>query len=654
MDFDAGTDNGPKPQGVVRELEHNEARYRALFGHNPDPIFVLDSDCLIVSGNSALESISGYKLNELVSRPFTDLLVMADREHALRHVGRALSGTAQVLEVIGANRDGREFTVSLSVFPMWDETQIVGVYGIARDITAHKDAERALRDSEERYRLLAEHVQDLISLHDLEGRFLYATPSAMELLGIHPVELIGRSVYELVLPEDVAALQEAHRDILARNGKGPLAYRAFRVDGTVRWFESTARMTEPDHTGERRIVSATRDITDRRQLEQRLTQSEKLEAIGRLAGGIAHDFNNLLTVISGQAQLALAQVQRDSKIMDQLDAVCEAAGRATALTTQLLTFGKQQMTRPAVLNLNESILGLHGLMRRLVSEDVVIATNLATDLWAVQIDPAQLEQVVINLVVNARDAMPKGGTLTIMTANITPAAAFVSSRELERAEYVLFRVSDTGEGMDDETAKRAFEPFFSSKGSAGTGLGLPTVYGIVQQAGGVVTLKSDPGEGTVVMVYLRRSIETPRPPEFDGTTIPDNMHGTECVLVAEDDTGVRALVEAVLERYGYRVVLASSGEEAVDVFGSLDADPAKRVDLVIADVIMPRMGGADLASQLRSRRPGLPILFMSGYTSDALARKGLSGKFDLLNKPFRPETLAASVRRLLDRAAAAS
>jgi PAS domain S-box-containing protein len=648
MDFDAEPNTGLVPHSLVRELADNEARYRALFGHNPDPIFVLDDDAMVVSANTALEAITGYALNDLLLRPFTDLLVETDREHALRHVRRALAGTAQVLEVVGVNRDGREFTISLSVFPLRDG-RTIGVYGIARDITAQKEAERALRDSEERYRMLADHVQDMVSLHDLDGRFLYATPSAMKILGVHPVELIGRSVFEMVVPDDVAALQAAHRDVLVRNGQGPLAYRAYRADGSVGWFETTARMTDPDASGERRLVGVTRDITERRQLEQRLTQSEKLEAIGRLAGGIAHDFNNLLTVISGQAQMALSNLADETQVAEELDGITAAADRATALTAQLLAFGRRQMSKPAVLDLNESILGLHPMLRRLVSEDVVIETEMAPDLWPIQLDPVQLEQIVVNLVVNARDAMHGAGTVRITTANLPAADTLAEGVGLRRADYVVLRVADTGPGMDSEAARHAFEPFFNVNPDVrGSGLGLPTVYGIVEQAEGAVHLQSAPGAGTILTVYLRRT-EVPVP-TFAATraAAAERLHGTECVLVVEDDPGVRSLTEAVLGRYGYTVVSAGGGLEAIDLFDSLE-----HVDLVVSDVIMPHMQGPELAEKLRLRSPALPVLFMSGYTSDALARRGLAGSVELLNKPFRPEALAAYVRRILDRAPAA-
>jgi PAS domain S-box-containing protein len=507
-----------------------------------------------------------------------------------------------------------------------------------------------VRELEERYEMLADHVQDLIGLHDIEGRFLYATPSARRLLGVEPSDLIGRSVYDMVVPEDVPSLREAHRDILGRSGKTPLTYRARHADGSIRWFETTARMTEPDNRGERRIVSVTRDITDRRALESRLMQSEKLEAIGRLAGGIAHDFNNLLTVITGQAHLALSQLLPDAPIATELDAIREAADRAAALTSQLLTFGKRQVTRSAVLDLNEAILGLHSLIRRLLPEDIAFETDLEQDLWPVRLDPAQLEQVLINLVVNARDAMPGGGRLRVSTRNIVAGSVTTELVEMQRSDFVALHVGDSGVGMDEETLRRAFEPFFSSKGDAsGTGLGLPTVYGIIEQARGHVTLNSAPGLGTTASLWLPRTV----PAADDAAHTPGasgaRVHGSEKVLLVEDDSGVRALAQAVLERFGYRVVAAGSGQEALTLLRALNGD----VDILVTDVIMPNMRGPTLAQHVHEMRPTLPVLYISGYAPDALARNGFDGKAmsELLMKPFRPEVLAGRVRTLLDASA---
>jgi PAS domain S-box-containing protein len=500
--------------------------------------------------------------------------------------------------------------------------------------------------------MLAETVQDLISFHDIEGRFIYATPSSARLLGIEPQKLIGRSVYELVLPEDQQSLRDAHRDILGRNGKTPVTYRARRGDGTIGWFETTARVSDPTADGARHIISVTRDVTERRALEHRLMQSEKLEAIGRLAGGIAHDFNNLLTVIGGQAELALSQLSEGGDVAIELDGIRDAAARATALTTQLLTFGRRQMTRPTLLDLNSAILNLHPLIRRLTRSDIVLETELAEDLWSIELDPAQLEQILINLAVNARDAMPDGGTLRIVTSNLIAGNSDVVIPGIERADYVVLRVSDTGIGMDDETARRAFEPFFSSKSLAGgTGLGLPTVHGIVEQARGIVTLTSHEGHGTTASVYLRRTMRDNDPDVAAGAAARLALHGSETVLLVEDDPGVRGFSQAVLERYGYSVVPAATGPEALTLLNALNGD----VDMLVSDIIMPRMRGPEIAARARERVPNLPVLFISGYAQDALNRVGINNAdaMEVLSKPFRPDALASRVRSLLDRAPAA-
>jgi PAS domain S-box-containing protein len=514
-------------------------------------------------------------------------------------------------------------------------------------------AEHALRKSEAFHRSLIDNATELVSIVGEDGIIRFASRATRQ-LGYSPAERQGRDAFELIHPDDVALARAVFAEVLAGRREGlPVEYRAQGRDGDWRWFESTARdlRHDPHVNG---IVIHSRDVTERKRAEarlrdheERLHQGRKLEAIGRLAGGVAHDFNNLLTGIHGFAQLALDRLPADPVRAD-LEQIQRSADRAAGLTRQLLAFGRKQVLQSRILDLNTVVRDTDRLLRRLLREDIRFTTALADDLGAVNADPGQVEQIILNLALNARDAMASGGNLIIETANatLTEEEAARHRFEVRTGPYVLLSVCDTGPGMDDHVLEHVFEPFFTTKElGRGTGLGLSTVYGIVKQSGGYIWFETKKGKGTTVRVYLPRVSGRPVPITAAPPVPAETGHGI--VLLVEDDDTVRALARRVLRRQGYDVLEACNGVEAMRIAEGRD----RRIDLVLTDVVMPEMGGRQLIERLRRIRPELPFLLMSGYTDDAIVRDGLIGAGDrFIEKPFTTTVLAQRVRLALDHA----
>jgi two-component system, cell cycle sensor histidine kinase and response regulator CckA len=514
---------------------------------------------------------------------------------------------------------------------------------MARDVTRAVEAERALRDVQERYALLAENVQDMISLHDTDGTFLYASPSAVSVLGYHPVEIVGRTVYDLVDPEDVAMLRAAHAAIMKREGRGPALFRARHRDGSQRWMETAARMVEHPETGEPwRIVGATRDISERRSFERHLMQSQKMEALGRLAGGIAHDFNNALTVIGGHADLLMTQLG-DAPTRKQAEYIREAALRASALTSQLQSFGRSAPQEMRVLDANALILEMQPLLLRVLGADVTLTLELDPKLRTLRADPTSLRQVLMNLAVNSREAMPPergGGHVSIITQNTRLHEGEHAS--LPAGDYVAITVGDDGRGMPAAVSEHIFEPFYTTKHHVeGAGLGLSAAYAEVRGTGGDISVESTPGAGTAVTLLLPSSELAPSWTPED-RVVTEDLSGTETILVAEDDAGVRSLIVATLERHGYSVMTAVDGRQALEVFRTY----GHLVDLIVTDVNMPELSGPELARNVAETHPDLAVLFISGFTSDAIPFSDAENR-SFLPKPFTPVQLAQSVSRCL-------
>jgi two-component system cell cycle sensor histidine kinase/response regulator CckA len=517
-----------------------------------------------------------------------------------------------------------------------------------REAEALARAEDALRASEAVKAAIVETSLDAVITMDHGGRIVEFNAAAERIFGHSRENALGQELASLIIPP---ALRERHRRGLERHlatGESRVLNQrveltALRVDGTE--FPIELAVTRIPVDGPPLFTGHIRDLTEQRRLEAQFLQAQKMEAVGRLAGGVAHDFNNLLTVIMGRAYVLLARLGKDHPLWHQIDLIRTTAERAAGLTQQLLAFSRKQVLQPRILDVNTVLGAMDGMLRRTIGEDIELRVVGAPGIGRVRADPIQLEQVLLNLVVNARDAMPGGGRLTIETANVDLDAAFVATHPGARAgPCVLIAVTDTGHGMAPETMAHVFEPFFTTKEPGkGTGLGLATVYGIVKQHDGYIGVDSAPGQGARFTVYLPRlpgdvtEGEAPRPQR--------PARGSETVLLVEDEAGLRDLVHEILRAHGYAVLEATNPGEALLVS---ERDPG-RIDLLLTDVVMPLMSGPALAERLRRLRPDLRVLFMSGYTRDALAtRDAPPPGTRLLQKPFSPAALAHAVREALD------
>ena len=501
----------------------------------------------------------------------------------------------------------------------------------------------ALRASEEQYRALFENTPYPMWVFDLEThRLLAVNGAAIAHYGYRREEFLTLKIEDLRPPEDIPALEQhlATKEA-GYHTTGPWRHR--KKDGTLIEVQTSGH--EITFAGRRAELVVIDDVTERKRLEEQFRQAQKMEAVGRLAAGVAHDFNNLLTAILGTTDLMIEDLPADDPDREGLLDIRGAAERAAVLTRQLLTFSRQQVVSPRMLRLNELITDLVKLLRRLLGEDVTIASALAPDCGAVKADPGQLEQVLVNLAVNARDAMPNGGRLTIETRNVDLDADYPTERVMIPAgRYVMLAVTDNGTGMDAQTNARIFEPFFTTKPvGKGTGLGLATVYGVVQQSGGYIWLYSELGHGTSFKIYLPRvDADGPQPAEEEQRA--SALDGSETVLVAEDEEAVRLIIAKALEARGYRVLSARDGTEALEL-----AAGHGRIDLLVTDVVMPDMNGRELSRRFTEARPNLRTLYLSGYTDDAMLHRGvLQEGVAFLQKPFSLGALARKVRDVIE------
>ncbi len=493
-------------------------------------------------------------------------------------------------------------------------------------------------------RTLIDTLPDMIFTKDTAGRFTSANPAARaEWAAQRESEMLGRTVFDR-FPASVA--EALHSEDMAVVGGRALINRevsSLGVDGSTRW-SLVIKVPLRDNTGAIvGLIGISRNITERRQLEEQLRQAQKMEAVGRLAGGIAHDFNNLLTIIFGYSDVLRSEMSEADGARESVDAINDAAARAAALTRQLLAFSRQSMLQPKVLDLNATISDTGRMLSRLIGENIDVSLVLDPSIARVRVDPGQLDQVLMNLAVNARDAMPTGGSLTISTHRTDLSAARAARLELTAGAHVMVEVNDTGCGMTPEVVARIFEPFFTTKSVGnGTGLGLAMVFGIVRQSGGAIEVESEVGAGSTFRIFLPVVSEGISGAADSGRSA---VRGTETLLLVEDDHGVRELAVAGLRAHGYTVLSALDGRAALDVAGQHRGPIA----LLVTDVVMPHMSGGELANQLRLRRPDIRVLFVSGYTNDAVVREGvLLSEVAFLQKPYSPTDLAVSVRHVLD------
>jgi PAS domain S-box-containing protein len=627
-------------------LRQSEEKFSKAFASSPDAIVMTRvGDGQIVEVNESFVRLSGYSREEALGRTTLDLDMWVDRQDQAKYLAalRDHGGVREQEVKLRGKVEVRDALLSGGMFRLGEElvalTTIRDVTEARRAEQALQESERRFRESEGRYRSLFEGAPDGILVADAAGIYVDVNPSALIMLGYSRDELIGMSALDILAPSECPRVEPA----LAEINQGVEHRREWqfrRKDGST--FPADVMATVmPDG----RILALIRDASERRRMEDQLRQSQKMEAVGTLAGGVAHDFNNVLGVIIGYAEMLRTQTPEGHPERRRIDQILRAAERGADLTRQLLAFSRKQVLEPRVLEPSAVVTDMRRLLEPLIGEHIDLVLKTAAR-GRVKVDPGQLEQVVMNLVVNARDAMPTGGSLSIETTDVDLDQEYVQRREvaLQPGRYVAIAVADTGVGMDESTKARAFEPFFTTKPEGkGTGLGLAMVYGIVKQSEGFIWIYSEVGKGSVIRVYLPRVDEAvtkakPRLPTF-------HRAGTERLLVVEDEPAARELVAEVLRAEGYEVLLAGDGQEAVELATRAKAP----LHLLLTDVVLPKLSGRAAAEQIRIIHPGIKVLYMSGYTDDEVSRHGvLEPGIVLLQKPFTPDEVTRRVGEVLD------
>ncbi len=633
-----------------KHAENELLRLRKAVESSGEAIFLTDPDGIITWINPAFTDIYGYTAAEVVGHCTPRVLkggTLAPEAYR-KFWERILRKEVVTGEMVNKTRDGKLVSVESSVNPVLDESgAIIGFLAIQKDVSDRKVTEAALHESEELYRTLVETSPDAIFLAALDGTVRLCNQRAVAMAGCgSAAELIGLNAFNFVAEEEREGAREKAHSLLVSHEVNNKEHTLVRKDGSRFPAELSVSLYQDSHGQPKGMVGIMRDLTSRRRLEAQLLQAQKMEAIGKLAGGVAHDFNNLLTAIIGYSDLLLSDSAVTHSMRQDVQAIKKVGEKASGLVRQLLAFSRRQVMQPRVMNLNATIADMSKMLQRLVGENIELVTVLDPGLSYIKADPVQIEQVLLNLAVNSREAMPSGGKLTIETINLeikdTISAA---GSTFPPGDYVLLTVRDTGSGMDQETVTHAFEPFFSTKDSGrGSGLGLSTVYGIVNQSGGSISVESEAGKGTTFKICLPR-VE-PRPEQHEPAQPPKkSIQGNETILVAEDEEGVRRVVRSFLEGKGYRVLEARDGLEAMEIYEKHQG----LVHLLVTDLVMPRMGGFELGQRLLKADPGLRVLYMSGYSDQAVASQGnLEPGTMFLQKPFSTDTLAQCVRQLLD------
>jgi two-component system cell cycle sensor histidine kinase/response regulator CckA len=648
-----GTDN------TVREQAEAQLHLQgAALNSAANAIAITDRSGLTEWVNPAFSELTGYTSAEAVGKNPRDL-VKSDRHEPAFYKNlwdTILSGNVWRGEMVNRRKDGSLYTEEQTITPVRDlQGNISHFIAIKQDITEHKRAEEELRQSveslltsEERTRFALENANVGIWDMDYTTGVLRWSEAIEAHYGLEPGTFGGtfEAFVERIHPDDRASVLEVVTKAMKAGTDFSVQNRSIWPDGTVRWLSGAGRILLGEHGEPVRGVGISLDVTERRILEAQFQQAQKMEAVGRLAGGVAHDFNNLLTVILGFCELLLADRDPDDPRQADIAEIQKAGTRAAGLTRQLLAFSRKQIIEPTLLDLNVVVADMRSMLGRLIGEDVRVVLNLGPELAPVKADRGQVEQVVMNLAVNARDAMPKGGTLRLETANVELDEHYAETHlAVKPGAYVALTVTDTGTGMTPEVQSRLFEPFFTTKEPGkGTGLGMATVYGIVTGSGGSVGVYSEVGKGTSFNVYF------PQADAAEGVVVappPVNRRRVEgqTVLVVEDAEGVRELTKRLLQRLGYTVLVAANADEALRLF---EQHPS--IDLLLTDVVMPGASGPELTKRLVEERRALRVIYMSGYTEEAIVEHGvLKPGIAFLHKPFTSETLGQKIREVLER-----
>ncbi len=632
-------------------LCESRERLQSIFRVAPIGIGMVHNRVLL-EVNPRICEMTGYSEDELVGQ---NARILYPTDEDFDYVGqekyRQIAGTGTgAVETRWRRKDGTILHILLASTRLRPGDSTGEIVFTALDITERKQAEGALRESEERLRLAVASAQQGIYDVDIPTGEAKVNDEYALMLGYDPATFqeSDRTWMERLHPDDREMVVPIYQAYIA--GKLPdyrVEFRLRTAAGDYKWILSQGRIVEWDADGKPlRMLGTHTDITERRLMEEQLRQALKMEAIGRLAGGVAHDFNNMLQAILGHAQLALDQVGHNPPVRDSLLEIQKAAQRSADLTGQLLAFARRQTIAPQVLDLNATIEGMLKMLSRLIGENILLEWKPSPQLWPVKMDPAQVNQILINLAINARDAIPGSGTVTIETANVTLDESDCAAHPgFFPGDYAVLAVSDTGAGMDKATLEHIFEPFFTTKGlGQGTGLGLSTVYGIVKQNNGFINVYSEPGRGSTFKIYLPRTAEETQ--SEPALTTPEVLHGTETVLIVEDEKTILNLGRTILEHYGYTVLTACQPTGAL----ALARDYPGEIHLLITDVVMPEMNGRELRDKIKTFRPKIKTLFMSGYTANAIAHQGvLDEDVEFLQKPFSVHLMAEKVRAVLDR-----
>ena len=651
-------------------LRESEARYRMIVENMHDTIWTMDLNLNYTYQSPSEIRVTGYTPEEIMHLPLQEVLTPESFERAFgvlaRELEREQSGEpvdpnrSVTLELEMRHKRGHNIWQEVTAsFNRDDQGRPQEIMFIGRDITQRKKVEEALRESERRYRMIVENMQDTISVLDMNLNYLYQSPSEIKITGYTPEEIMRIPIDRQLTPESLERTAAILAEELSKEQSGepvdPNRSRTFEVeiyrkDGGTVWLEMTASFNRDEAGRPMSILLAGRNISERKKaalekehLEKQLLQMQRLETVGRLAGGVAHDFNNMLNVILGYVDLGKLRLTPDQPIYGDILEIEKAAERSRDLTAQLLAFSRKQIISPRPVNLNRLIMEAQKAIARLIGEHIEFAFYPAPDLWTIKFDPLQAEQILMNLAVNARDAMPTGGKLTVETSNAFLDEAFCRQHlECEPGAYVLLTVTDNGTGIDNRNLPYVFEPFFTTKDiGKGTGLGLATVYGIVKQNNGFISVYSEPGQGSAFKIYLPK---IDGPAEIQPVVSEPVKPGTGTILLVEDDEMVLKMVTDMLEAMGYMVIAAASAVEALSICEKGSAP----IDLVLSDVVMPQMGGRELRDRLRVIRPELKVLFMSGYTSNVILHHGvLEEGVQFIQKPFSMSELARRIKELM-------
>lgn len=632
-----------------QEVSGVQQRLQSIMDNATALIFVKDLDGRYLTVNQEFLKLHEWREEDVLGRTDAELFTseimatLSNNDQKVLEAGQALEFVEQV------DRRGELRVYSTVKFPLADSGgRVTAICGMSNDITDRQQQVHALQKSEERFRRLYEALGDAVFVTQADGAdaglILEVNRAAEEQTGYSREELLGKNIISEIAigSKQGPELHQVLEDLL---GGKVLSFteQKRKKNGETYWTEVV--VTPVEYKGRKAGLSINHDITERRNLEEQLRQSQKMEAVGRLAGGVAHDFNNLLAVINGYCDL-LSMVELDPKVSDSIQQIHNAGRRATGLTSQLLAFSRKQVVQPRVLDINGLIRNYLKMLGRLLGEDIAIDTQLESIERHIRIDPGQLEQVIMNSAINARDAMPFGGRITLLTRMVAVDQTFVTTHaDVAPGEYVLLSITDSGIGMSEETVSSIFEPFFTTKGvDKGTGLGLSTVYGIVRQNDGFIKVSSELGTGSTFEYYFP-CVDKPQDDVARRSQDQADLSGSETILLVEDDDAVRRVTRSVLGGYGYRIICAENGKEALRLF----RESGERIDLLLTDVVMPLMSGPELAEQLGAIDPDLRVLYVSGYTDGFIAHHGvLDESIELVQKPYSNVDLARKVRELLD------